>query len=465
VAWDTSVWWPALKDENLTIAEVMKAAGLHTGAILNYHYFDRVRRMDQGFDDYDNEDARLHQGSDPAATEGTSSREQTDKAIAYVSQHAGERFFLWVHYYDPHYKYQHHPGTTAWGAQPIDLYDEEIRFTDDQFGRLVAKLRALGLYDRTVFVITGDHGEGFGEHGLSFHGYNLYAAQTRVPIIVRIPGARPARIALPAGHLDLLPTLANLVGQPVNAIWQGRSLLGEIFGSPGSTPDGDRDIYQEVVYEGPTKRYGVVSKRWHLLYNQTPDNTWELYDLAADPAESRDVSGSGGDQTAQLRQRLLGWLDALALPPDAGAKLAAAILHARPAPRTPLDAEFGGAVQLIGVDLPVEVKAGQTAPITYYFAGRKALEGDWRFFVHIEGPSGRVQDDHVPVDGALPFSRFTAGILVADTRAPTIPAHFAPGEYTVYVGLWQPRKGNLAVTRGTPDAMGRLAIGTFRVTR
>src|SRR5689334_2194644 len=110
VAWDMSVWWPALQLANHTLAERLKELGFTTGAILNYHYFDRVRRMDQGFDHYDNEDARLHAGQDPAATSGTSAKEQSDKAIDYLRAHAGERFFLWVHYYDPHFRYEHHAG-------------------------------------------------------------------------------------------------------------------------------------------------------------------------------------------------------------------------------------------------------------------------------------------------------------------------------------------------------------------
>src|SRR5688572_11208812 len=111
VAWDMRVWWPALQPENHTIAELLKERGFTTGAILNYHYFDRVRRMDQGFDVYDNANARLHSGHDPASTRGSSSREQADAAIRFLDANAGKRFFLWVHFYDPHYEFEPHPGT------------------------------------------------------------------------------------------------------------------------------------------------------------------------------------------------------------------------------------------------------------------------------------------------------------------------------------------------------------------
>ena len=217
VAWDTSVWWPALAPGNRTVAEILRDRGFHTGALLNYHYFDRVRRMDQGFHDYDNSNSRLHQGGDPASTHGSSSREQADAAIAYLQRHAGERLFLWVHFYDPHFEYERHPGTTFFGTDKQALYDHEIRFTDDQIARVIAKLRELGLYDRTIVAVTGDHGEGFGEHGIDFHGYHLYAAQTRVPWLLRVPGLPPRRVKTPVGHIDLVPTLANLVNAPAEA--------------------------------------------------------------------------------------------------------------------------------------------------------------------------------------------------------------------------------------------------------
>ena len=151
--------------------------------------------MDQGFAEYDNENARLHTGvagAGPEQTRGSSSREQTDKAIAFVDRHADERWFLWVHYYDPHYAYEPHPEVPPFGADRVALYDGEIRFTDRHIGRLLDDLRAKGLYDKTVVVVTGDHGEGFGEHGVELHGYHLYAPQTKVPLIVRVPGLAAA---------------------------------------------------------------------------------------------------------------------------------------------------------------------------------------------------------------------------------------------------------------------------------
>src|SRR5690349_17742595 len=104
--------WPGLAEDNVTIAEILAGRGFETAAILNYWYFEKKRRMDQGFAHYDNTNQRLHKGipgEGPAKTKGSSSREQTDKAIELLDTIAPRRFFLWVHYYDPHFDYERHP--------------------------------------------------------------------------------------------------------------------------------------------------------------------------------------------------------------------------------------------------------------------------------------------------------------------------------------------------------------------
>ena len=111
----------------------------------NYWYFDRVRHMDQGFAEYDNEDARLHTaaaGKGPEETHGSSSKEQSDKAISFVDRHASDRWMLWVHYYDPHAAYEAHDGIKAFGTDAEARYDGEIEFTDLHLGRVFDELRA-----------------------------------------------------------------------------------------------------------------------------------------------------------------------------------------------------------------------------------------------------------------------------------------------------------------------------------
>ena len=115
----------------------------------------------------------------PMESRGSSSREMTDDAIAFIDAHKDHKFFLWLHYYDPHLSYEPHAEFPAFGSARVDLYDGEIRYTDLHFGRLLEHLRQTGLWDRTAIVLTGDHGEGFGEHGVTEHGFDCTRRRRR----------------------------------------------------------------------------------------------------------------------------------------------------------------------------------------------------------------------------------------------------------------------------------------------
>ena len=213
IEWDESIWWPRLSRGTRTIAEALHDAGYFTGGLFSYSYFSATdhRGFERGMDVYSTARAALHVAvNGPMESRGTSSREMADDAIAFFDAHKDRKFFLWLHFYDPHLSYEPHPEVPSFGTGRMDLYDGEIRFTDLHVGRVLAHLKELGLWDHTAVVLTGDHGEGFGEHGVTEHGFDLYAPQTRVPFIVRVPGLPAQRVAVPAGHIDLAPTLVNL---------------------------------------------------------------------------------------------------------------------------------------------------------------------------------------------------------------------------------------------------------------
>ncbi|HUQ05200.1 MAG TPA: sulfatase [Kofleriaceae bacterium] len=428
VFYDTShPSWPGLLEKATTLAEVLKPRGFVTGAITNYWYFERSRRMNQGFDSYDNENARLHQGSDPAHTKGTSSAQQTDKALAFVASHAAQRFFLWVHYYDPHHEYEAHPGVQSFGTAPVDLYDQEIRFTDQQLGRLVDDLRVRGLWQKTVVVVTGDHGEGFGEHGILLHGYDLYAAQTKVPLVVRVPGLAPRRVKTAAGHVDVMPTLANLAGAPASTEMMGRSLLPWLAGGPD---DLERPVFQQLSYEGNHEKRGAATARCHVLYNISPHTSWELYDVSRDPGETRDLSGAPGP-CASTRAAFERWYDVAQIPRGA----AEALLATRPTITKPLDIDLGPEIRLLSVEMPAQVKAGETFDITWTFEARGRLDAGWRVFVHFEdGRNSRFTGDHAP---ARPFEWWRRGQYIRYTTPATVPPGAAAGTYGLWTGLWR----------------------------
>ena len=434
VYYDTAVeGWPGIAQKATTIAEALASLGFVTGAITNYWYFDRSRHMDQGFAEYDNTNASRHAsvaGAGPEQTRGSSSQQQTDKAIDFVGRHAQERWMLWVHYYDPHYAYEPHADTTSFGSDRVALYDGEIRFTDHHIGRLLDDLRAKGLYDKTVVVVTGDHGEEFGEHGIELHGYHLYAPQTKVPFVIRVPGLAPRRSALPAGHVDILPTLVNLAGGVATPEMMGRSLVGALSGNDAGVDT--RVVFQQLSYEGNHEMRAGAGRTCHVIYNVSPDWSWEAYRTDRDPLETRDVAGADCEATSTA---LGAWFDADQIPDGA----AAALLPARPALGpgvTALDANFGDGVRLLAVEVPSTARRGESIEITWTFEARGTIGSGWRMFVHAQGPNRAVtiNGDHRPT---RPFEWWKPGQFIRYTTQLAIPRTAPAGTFTILAGMFK----------------------------
>jgi choline-sulfatase len=459
VRYDYSVGgWPGLAPEADTIAKELKALGFVTGAITNYDYFDEYRRMNMGVDEYDNEDKRLHAaiaGKGPEETHGSSSKQQTDKAIAFVDRHAGQRWFLWVHYYDPHASYEPHAEVPSFGSEPVDLYDGEIRFTDLHLGRLFDELRSKDVLDKTVIAITGDHGEGFGEHGIYRHGYQLYAAQTKVPLIIRVPGLPARHTATPAGHVDIMPTLVNLAGGAAKPDMMGESLVAVLAGPAG---DRRRTIFQQLSYENEHEMRAAVDGTCHVIYNISPDTSWETYRVDRDAMETEDVTGDDCDDTRSALER---WYDRSTVPVGAAEALVAKL----PPVVNTVQAIFGTSAVLVGLDAPAQVRAGDAVELAWSFqALPDTLPSGWKVFVHVEGPGKLmvVNGDHAPV---RPFEWWHDGDLVHYTTKLTVPRGSAPGKYTVYVGLFNgtDRQHPLGGTKPVVD--DAVAAATFEVVR
>jgi arylsulfatase A-like enzyme len=451
VYYDTTVWWPGLLPKATTIAEYLAPLGFVTGAITNYEYFERKRHMDQGFSEYDNEDAKLHTaaaGKGPEETHGSSSKEQSDKAISFVDRHAQDRWLLWVHYYDPHSAYETHEGIKPFGTDAEARYDGEIEFTDLHLGRVFDELRAKGLYDKTVIVITGDHGEEFNEHGFYTHGYHLY--ETKVPLIIRVPGMPARHARTPAGHVDIIPTLVNLAGGSPNEDMMGRSLVDVLAGK-----DVPRTVFQQLSFENNNEKRGAADGTCHVIYNVSPDPSWEVY---KDPHDAHDLS-SDEDACKDLRDRLARWYDTETIP--AGA--VEALLPAKPAIAKPLDVDFGDGVRLLGVDVPEHAKPGDTVDVTWTWQARGRGPEGWKVFVHLESPTKHSTNfDHKP---PRPFLWWQRGQFVRYTTKITIPRTDGTGKFTLLAGLWSDTtRTNMPASGGhVPIVNNAAAVATIEV--
>jgi arylsulfatase A-like enzyme len=449
IEWDESIWWPRIGPHMRTLGEALHAAGYFTAAFYSFEYFSAQDRrgFERGIDLYRADRASLHQSvNGPMESRGSSSREMADDAIAFFEAHRSDKVFLWVHFYDPHLSYEPHPEVPAFGSGRMDLYDGEIRFTDLHIGRLLRRLRELGLWERTAVVVTGDHGEGFGEHGITEHGFDLYPAQTKVPFIIRVPGLPPRRIERPVGHVDLAPTLLNLARAPQEPSFLGRSLVPELSGAAGARDgDGDGDgppVFQEVTSERGKKR-ALVTRDWHLIWNWTPDNTTECYDRRVDPGDLHDLWGRrDASPCGPLKTTLEGLVSALSVPPDLGAKLKAGVFAPGmplPPARVPLDARVGPGMRVLGVSPgPTRIRGGQTVDVELQLECLGPIPAGWRAFFHLLGPGGFFRNlDHVPVDGAMPLERWKPGQRIVDRFRIALPVGTPPGRYLLVFGLFR----------------------------
>ena len=227
-----------------------------------------------------------------------------DSAIATTDLLAAKRrrFFLWVHLFDPHHPYTVRSGFSTSGDESRAKYDGEVAYADREIGRLLAHLKAKGLWEKTVVLLNSDHGEAFGEHGVAYHGTQLYDEQVRIPLIVRVPGLAPQRLATLAENVDLYETVLDLAGVADRPESQGTSLLPLLLepSSAAAFPDFAYAELPQSVDEVDKKNQNVFMLRAgrSKAIRHADERYTELYDLAADPHEGRDQAATASAAAA-----------------------------------------------------------------------------------------------------------------------------------------------------------------------
>jgi Tfp pilus assembly protein PilF len=204
-----------------------------------------------------------------------------------------------VHLYDPHAPYEApEPYASKYADRP---YDGEVAWSDDLVGRLDAALARLGIRNETLTVLTSDHGEALGEHGEAVHGFFLYDATIRVPLIVRGPGVvAGTRIAATVQSVDLYPTMLRLAGIPGATRVDGRDLGPALRGQRIDDAPAFAESLTPRIHYGWSDLRSIRDGRWKFILAPTP----ELYDLERDPGELRNVAGSEPARARALRTGL-----------------------------------------------------------------------------------------------------------------------------------------------------------------
>ena len=324
-----------LPDGVVTLAELAQQAGVTTFGVSTNMIVSRATNFNQGFETF------VELPFDKETRDYVHATVVDRNLLDWVRAERRLRFFAYLHYMEPHGPYapparfrpKPPPGIRAdlaagWVqdfalavnkrriAPPSGvevaylrrLYDGDIRSWDDEFGALLEQLERDGILDRTVVVVMADHGEEFMEHGNLAHGDHLYEETVRIPLIIVGPGIPAGRRAEVAQGVDLLPTIAAILGAPLPAGLPGRDLLATHTSG---------DVVSEIVGGfgdgGQGSTVALRTPRWKLI--RLPDGSGtELYDLVNDPWERTNLAATS-DETAALAARLDRWAANAPPPP------------------------------------------------------------------------------------------------------------------------------------------------------
>ncbi len=322
-----------LSDKEQTLAETLKARGYATGGFIAAYVLDSKWGIAQGFETYfDDFDLSKYKVFSMGAIQRPGN-EVVDHALPWIDQHRDRPFFAWVHLYDAHAPYN--PPEPFKSRHPGDPYQGEISFADSQVGRVVQFLRDRDLFERTVIVVLGDHGESLNDHGEQGHGFFVYESVVHVPMLIRTPysAMKGRHVTDSVRSIDVMPTALDLLGvpKPAGVAIDGVSVTALMT---GARPDLGLEAYAEAVY--PLHHFGwsdlraLRQGRYKLIAAPRP----ELYDLQEDPAEATNLFparqalgdrmlGRLAEMEAHFRTSAQAKSETVEIDPDAKARLAA----------------------------------------------------------------------------------------------------------------------------------------------
>jgi choline-sulfatase len=231
----------------------------------------------------------------------------TDESIAYFDQlDRSKPHLTWIHYFDCHRPRKRHTDHD-FGRSAAGIFDSNVAYVDVHVGRLLAHLRQTGVLDRSIVFIIADHGEAFLEHGAMDHSNKPYLNNTLVPLIVHAPGTGPGRFHEPCGLIDVGPTALGFVGIAAPPFYRGIDLLASV--RSGALPS--RPIVSETprnLIQSPFFSWALVEWPYKIVYD-TRSSTTEIFDIANDPGEQRNIADREKELTERMRATLGRWLD------------------------------------------------------------------------------------------------------------------------------------------------------------
>ena len=280
-----------------TLAEVLKEQGYQTAAFVSAFVLDSQFKLDQGFDLYS--DTFVLAEARVSSLEVYRRAEDTQKEVdSWLQKIGGQKFFLWVHYFDPHDPYE--PPEPYRKEYANALYDGEIAYTDFVIGKLMDRLNEPPLQQNTIVIFTSDHGEGLGEHSEKTHSLFIYNATQHVPLMIRLPNHDPRRVKEVVSHIDIAPTILQLAGIEGESPLQGVSLIPDLNGKTrGARTAYSESLLSELHY-GWSPLKAITSSDYKFIDAPRP----ELYKRKTDPREKINIGNQNPDLIHDFQKQL-----------------------------------------------------------------------------------------------------------------------------------------------------------------
>jgi arylsulfatase A-like enzyme/Tfp pilus assembly protein PilF len=282
--------------QSLTLAEILKQHGYKTAAFVSSFILDSKWGLDQGFDTY-YDDFDMTKADETSIGDVQRPGGETNAVALKWLADASSPFFAWVHYYDPHDPYE--PPEPFRSEYPERPYDGEIAYTDSLLGQLLRVLESRKLMEKTLIVVTGDHGEGLGQHHELNHALFIYDTTLHVPLIIKTPNGVGEEISQTVEHVDVAPTILDLLQIQKPQTLQGRSLIPLMkHQKMNETMAFSESLYAEKHY-GWSPLISVTTDKFKFIQAPRP----ELYNLQDDPSETKNLYASLPGMAKTLQDR------------------------------------------------------------------------------------------------------------------------------------------------------------------
>ena len=335
--------------------------------------------------------------------------------------------------------------------EELNRYKNTLYYVDQFSRELLEQYRNHDIYDDTLFVIIGDHGEAFGEHGRTQHDNVIWEEGLHVPFLIYDPQApEHRRIDAPTSQLDVVPTVLDRLGYETNR--------GQLPGMPVEESDDDRVLFAHCWYE--RRCMARIAQRYKYI-DHFGQRGPEVYDLLDDPGEQNNLADEMRDASRSWRAEVYGWRQTVNdMYRRAHSDVVDEYLHEElPDGIQRQEFQIGDFARHLGFELDTdELRRGQRVTITHYFEVLDDIPPGWNLFVHGVSGSEMMNLDHVPVDGMHPLQDWEPETIVADSHSFRIPRNWEPGPFRLLLGIYHEEQGRAPIDGDSDDHRRAIVI-------